>query len=55
LMKGMCDCDQRNWLVHFVQTGQEAVSGSNQYPQSMQLLAKLRRSNQDLTLNQAPR
>ncbi|MEJ0000141.1 MAG: hypothetical protein WDO13_13810 [Verrucomicrobiota bacterium] len=48
LLKKMCDCDQRNWLNHFVQTGQEAVSGSHHYPESVQLLAKLRRSDHDL-------
>jgi hypothetical protein len=48
LLDGMCDCDQRNWLNHFVQAGQEAVAGSQHYYQSIQVLAKLRRGNSDL-------
>jgi hypothetical protein len=51
LLTGMCDCDQRNWLKHFVETGQEAIAGSNHYPESIQLLATLRRGNSDLTIS----
>jgi hypothetical protein len=47
LLNGMCDCDQRNWLKHFVETGKEAVSGSENYHQSIQTLATLRRGNPD--------
>jgi hypothetical protein len=52
LLQGLCDCDQRNWLKHFVKTGNDALSGSEDYYQSIQLLAKLRRYDQDLTANQ---
>jgi hypothetical protein len=45
LLTGICDCDQRNWLKHFISTGQEAISGSSNYAQSVQLLATLRRAN----------
>jgi hypothetical protein len=55
LLKGMCDCDQRNWLVHFVQAGQEALSGSSHFPESIQLLTTLRRGNHDLSSNQPAR
>jgi hypothetical protein len=55
LLNGMCDCDQRNWLKHFVQTGQEAIAGSNHFPDSVQVLTKLRRSDTDLTTAQATR
>jgi hypothetical protein len=55
LLKGMCDCDQRNWLKHFVETGQEAISGSDHYPESVALLTKLRRGNNDLNTAQAAR
>jgi hypothetical protein len=48
LLNGLCDCDQRNWLKHFVQTGNEAINGSENYYQSVQLLATLRRSNADI-------
>jgi len=53
LLQGLCDCDQRNWLNHFVKTGHEAISGSENYYQSVQLLATLRRSNQELSAAQA--
>jgi len=49
LLQGICDCDQRNWLKHFVETGNEALSGSEDYFQSIQVLTKLRRNDQDLT------
>lgn len=52
LLNGMCDCDQRNWLKHFVQTGNEAINGSENYYQSVQLLATLRRSDGDLDKGQ---
>lgn len=55
LLEGSCDCDQRNWLKHFIQTGQFAMTGSNQYMKSVRLLAKLRRSNADLASSQAHR
>jgi hypothetical protein len=51
LLNGLCDCDQRNWLKHFVQTGNEAISGSENYYQSVQVLGTLRRSNADLDKN----
>ena len=51
LLHGLCDCDQRNWLNHFVKTGNEALSGSDDYYQSVQLLAKLRRNDQELSAN----
>jgi hypothetical protein len=52
LLNGLCDCDQRNWLNHFVETGNEALSGSENYDKSVQVLATLRRSNIDLVNNQ---
>jgi hypothetical protein len=55
LLNGMCDCDQRNWLNHFVETGKEAVSGSENYFHSVQLLSALHRSDKDLTANQPSR
>jgi hypothetical protein len=55
LLRGLCDCDQRNWLNHFVKTGNEAMSGSEDFYQSVQLLAKLRRNNQELSVTQASR
>jgi hypothetical protein len=54
LLQGLCDCDQRNWLKHFIETGHEAIDGSEQYYPSVQLLATLRHSNADLAKNQGP-
>ncbi len=48
LLNGLCDCDQRNWLIHFVQTGKEAVNGSENYHKSVQFLATLRRNDEDV-------
>jgi GMP synthase-like glutamine amidotransferase len=48
LLNGLCDCEQRNWLIHFVETGDQAMAGSQQYSQSVQHLAKLRRDDLDL-------
>ena len=52
LLRGMCDCDQRNWLNHFVKTGHDAISGSQDYYQSVQVLAQLRFSNQATNVGQ---
>jgi hypothetical protein len=53
LLQGLCDCDQRNWLKHFVETGNQAVSGSEQYYQSVQILATLRRNDRQLATDRA--
>jgi hypothetical protein len=53
LLQGLCDCDQRNWLTHFVKTGHDAISGSQDYYQSVQLLAQLRVSNQQASASQS--
>ena len=29
LAQGPCDCEQRNWLVQFIQMGNDALAGSN--------------------------
>ena len=49
LLRGMCDCDQRNWLNHFIETGDEAVSGSSKFAESAKELSHLRRSDEDMT------
>jgi hypothetical protein len=53
LLQGLCDCDQRNWLKHFVKTGDYAIAGSEDYYSSVQLLAQMRRSDQDLSVNRS--
>ena len=41
-----CDCAQRNWLSHFVETGTDALQGSEQdYHASAQVLVTLGRNN----------
>jgi hypothetical protein len=52
LENAMCDCDQRNWLKHFVETGNDAISGSPHFDESLHLLATLRKDDGDLA--QAP-
>jgi len=52
MLQGECDCDQRNWLNHFVKTGNYAMTGSEDYFQSVQLLSQLRRGNQTQPVNQ---
>lgn len=29
LVQGPCDCEQRNWLVHFIEMGNNALAGSD--------------------------
>ena len=53
MLEGLCDCEQRNWLNHFVLAGQEATSGSADFSATVQLLSQLRRSDEDFTMNQA--
>ncbi len=56
LLQRPCDCDQRNWLKHYVKTANDALAGSEDYVHSVQLLATLRRSDQDLsTTSPTPR
>jgi hypothetical protein len=46
LLGGPCDCDQRNWLNHFVETASYALSGSSaEYDDSAKLLSTLGRNN----------
>jgi hypothetical protein len=48
LQKDMCDCDQRNWLNHFVEAGQEEASGSPRFAETLKLLTTLRKDDSDL-------
>ena len=48
LLTGPCDCEQRNWLNHFVAMGNDAIANSdNRYHEEAQLLATLGRNDQD--------
>ena len=46
LMEGPCDCDQRNWLKHFVRMGNDALGDSpTEFAEEAQLLSTLRRND----------
>ena len=46
LQQGPCDCEQRNWLHHFVETGNSALSDSaDQYAENAQLMLTLARND----------
>ena len=46
LLKGPCDCEQRNWLNHFVEMGNAAQTGSeDQYKEDAKLMATLGRND----------
>ena len=48
LLAGPCDCEQRNWLNHFVAMGNDAITNlDQQYHEEAQLLATLGRNDQD--------
>ena len=48
LLHGPCDCEQRNWLNHFVGLGNEALSDANgQYYQDAKIMATLGRNDND--------
>ena len=53
LLTGPCDCEQRNWLNHFIAMGNDAIANSdNQYHEEAQLLATLGRNDQDAMARQ---
>ncbi len=54
LLQGACDCEQRNWLNHFVETGNEALNGSNDYQQSAKFLLTLPKNDKEATSHQIP-
>ena len=46
LLEGPCDCEQRNWLTHFVEMGNFALSNSdNEYHELAALMTGLGRNN----------
>jgi hypothetical protein len=52
LLGGACDCEQRNWLTHFIETGGYAISGSTQYQDSAKFLSTLPKDDQEATTHQ---
>jgi len=47
LLEGPCDCEQKNWLKHFVEMGNYALSNSDEYYKSAQLMATLPRNDNE--------
>ena len=55
LQQGPCDCEQRNWLKHFVETGNSALSSPAEYAENVQLMLKLARNDkQAMELSHKP-
>ena len=49
LVQGPCDCEQRNWLNHFIAMGEAARNGADEeYRQLAGLLVKLARNDKQL-------
>ena len=46
LQQGPCDCEQRNWLHHFVETGNSALTASADYAENVQVMLTLARNDQ---------
>lgn len=57
LLQGPCDCEQRNWLKHFVEMGDSAVSGDDtNYYQLARVMAQLSRNDsQAMAANRRPK
>ncbi len=49
LLGGACDCEQRNWLIHFVETANFAVSGDPQFAESAKFLATMPKNDDEAT------
>ena len=45
LQQGPCDCEQRNWLHHFIETGNSALTAPADYAENVQLMLKLARND----------
>jgi hypothetical protein len=56
LLQGPCDCGQRNWLTHFVETGNYALSDAkDQFHASAEVVASLARNDkQEMALLHRP-
>jgi len=49
LLQGACDCEGRNWLNHFVETGNYALSGDSHYEDSAKMLLTLPKNDDEAT------
>ncbi len=52
LLQGACDCETRNWLNNFVQTGNYALSDSKEYESSVKFLVSLPKNDDEGTTHQ---
>ena len=49
LVQGPCDCEQRNWLNHYIEMGENALAGSNDaYFKLAILMQKMARNDKQL-------
>ncbi len=46
LLQGACDCEERNWLNHFIETGSDAIAGSKDYDAAAKLLVSLPKNDE---------
>jgi len=49
LLQGACDCEERNWLNHFIETGTDAIAGSKEYDDAAKLLVSLPKNDEEAT------
>lgn len=50
LAQGPCDCEQRNWLNHFIEMGNDAISGADDaYYKLADLMVKMARNDKQLS------
>jgi len=52
LLQGACDCEERNWLNHFVETGNAALTDPKEYLESAKLLVSLPKNDDEATKHQ---
>ena len=48
MLQGICDCEERNWINHFIEAAKLALAGSSDYYKSVAVLDQLPRDNQEL-------
>ena len=47
LLQGACDCEERNWLNHFVEAGNQALAGDKAYEASAKFLLTLPKNDEE--------
>ena len=49
MMNQACDCEERYWLNQFVETGNQALNHSDDYPKSVEVLVSLPKNDDEAT------